>query len=55
MSAREELAKLLFIAGYPSSDADGYTDWEYLQSHQKYLAEHYRMADAVLAAGYVKP
>ena len=54
MSARDELAKLLFITDNHSPDAE--QDWLHLKPYgPKYLRGYYDGADAVLAAGYSKP
>lgn len=54
MSEREDLAKLVFIADN-SAAADPEIEWAILQQNPKYLRYAYDIADAVLAAGYVKP
>lgn len=54
MSARDELAKLLFVAdNHNAKDADA--EWEFLQQTPKYLAAYHQMAGAILAAGYRRP
>lgn len=54
MSAREELAKMLFVTdNHNATGADA--EWEFLQQTPKYLAAYHQMADAILAAGYSKP
>lgn len=54
MSARDELAKLLFVTdNHNAKDADA--EWEFLQQTPKYLAAYHQMADAILAAGYRRP
>ncbi|MFJ4287997.1 hypothetical protein ACIPY0_20340 [Paenarthrobacter nicotinovorans] len=57
---RDELAKLAFVAGSPRSEADANADWTLLsertlQPETRALAAQYRIAGAVLAAGYRKP
>ncbi|MGY2747237.1 hypothetical protein [Arthrobacter sp. UYCu723] len=60
MSERDELARAVYIAASPSAEADAQYDWNYLQTRtlrakERALAEQYRIADALLAAGYRKP
>ena len=52
MIARYELARLLFITdNHKARDAEA--EWD--NAETKYLLPYYVMADAIIAAGYVKP
>lgn len=52
MSAREEIARLLFITDNRNA-ADPEHEWEMLTRHgPKYVQYVYEMADALIAAGY---
>lgn len=53
MSEREDLAKLVFMADN-SAAGDAEKEWAFLRQSPKYLRYAYDIADAVLAAGYVK-
>jgi len=59
MSARDELALELFIGdNWKQPREQSVVDWEYFHAEGRFLCriEHYEaMADAILAAGYVKP
>lgn len=54
MSAREELARLLFITDNRNAE-DPAHEWEMLTRHsQRHVQHYYEMADGALAAGYVR-
>ncbi|QWY79673.1 hypothetical protein PP637_gp43 [Arthrobacter phage Persistence] len=54
MSAREEIAKLLFVTDNHAAP-DPEHEWEMTSRHNPAYAEYvYVMADAILAAGYTK-
>lgn len=52
--ARYEIARLLFLTDSTATKEDAEADWDYLLKHPKYLVGYYRLADALIAAGYEK-
>ena len=57
---RDELAKIAFVVGSVSSELDAAANWDVLltrtiQPKDRALGAQYRIADAILAAGYRKP
>jgi len=53
LSAADDLARLLFITDN-SGAKDPYGEWEYARQHPELTSYVYAMADALIAAGYVK-